>query len=209
MKRKLIAGSLAALAVAGGTAGAIAATNSNRNEERAVLADAARRLGVGTDELRNALSQAQDAHLAAAVKAGRLTQEQADDIKERRAQKGTVLGHRGGPGGPGPGHGGGGGHELVADAAKALGISEQRLVDQLRAGKPPAQIAKAAGKTLAEVKAAVRRRAVARIDADVKAGRITQAQRDEMIEHLDEALDRLEDFRGFRGPGGPGGFGHP
>ncbi len=214
MKRKLIAGSVAALAVAGGTAGAIAAT-SGKQDEQAVLADAAKRLGVGTDALRSALSEAEDAQLDAAVKAGKLTQAQADEIKKHRQQDGTVLGfgHRGGPGGPGPGGpgfgpGGGGPGVLLADAAKALGISESALRSQLRAGKTPAEIAKAAGKSLDDVKAAVKSAATDRLDADVKAGRITKAQRDEIVARLDDALDRLGDFGRFRGRGGPG-FGHP
>lgn len=206
MKRKLIAGSLAVLAVAGGTAGAIAGSG-NRDDERAVLADAAKRLGVGTDELRSALSEAQDAQLDAAVKAGRITQAQADAMKERRERDGRVLGGRG----PGSGHHGhhGGPGFLLADAAKALGITESRLLSQLRAGRTPAQIAEAAGTSLADVKAAMRKSAVARLDAAVDAGRITRAQRGEMVDRLDDALDRLEDFRGFRGRGGPGGFRHP
>ena len=216
MKRKnLIIGVAAAAAVGGGTAGAIAATSGGKGAEQAVLADAAKRLGVGADELRTALSKAQDAQLDAAVKAGELTQAQADAIKERRRQRGSVLGiGRGGPGGPG-GRGGfghhGGGHFLLADGAKAIGISEAKLLDELRAGKTLAAIIEANGKTLAEVKAAVEKSATARLDAELKAGRITQAQRDRAVARLDDVIDRLGDARGGRfgrgGPGGPG-FGH-
>ena len=55
-------------------------------------------------ELRDALAAAQDDQLDADVKAGRLTQEQADAIKAHRKEAGSVLGgpgilhHRGGPG---------------------------------------------------------------------------------------------------------------
>ena len=42
-------------------------------------------------QLTSALTAAQDARLAAAVKAGELTQAQADAIKARRAADGTVL----------------------------------------------------------------------------------------------------------------------
>ncbi len=182
MKRKLIVGSLAALAVAGGTAGAIAA-GSAKSDEQAVLADAAKRLGVGTDELRSALSAAEDAQLDAAVKAGRITQTQADEIKKHRSEEGTVLGmgHRGGPRG---GHGFGG-PELISDAAKALGVSEEKLMQKLRDGDEDA-------------KAAVKKAATAALDKALKDGDITQSQHDEMLEHLDD----------FRGRGGPRGFGH-
>lgn len=202
-RKKLIAGAATLAVLAGGSA-AVAATSDRKAEETAVLADAAKRLGVSSDQLKSALSAAEDAQLDAAVKAGTITQAQADQIKARRAADGTVLslGH-GGPGGRG-GHGGpGGGRFLLDDAAKAIGITEDSLKSQLRDGKTLEAIAKAKGKTLAEVQAAVKKAAVARLDADLKAKTITQAQHDEAVEHLDEHLSRLAD--GDFGKGGPRG----
>lgn len=202
-RKKLIAGAATLAVLAGGSA-AVAATSDRKAEETAVLADAAKRLGVSSDQLKSALSAAEDAQLDAAVKAGTITQAQADQIKARRAADGTVLslGH-GGPGGRG-GHGGpGGGRFLLDDAAKAIGITEDSLKSQLRDGKTLEAIAKAKGKTLAEVQAAVKKAAVARLDADLKAKTITQAQHDEAVEHLDEHLSRLAD--GGFGKGGPRG----
>jgi hypothetical protein len=203
-KKKLVAG-VATLAVLAGGSAAVAATSSDRKaEETALLADAAKRLGVTSDQLKSALTQAEDARLAAAVKAGTLTQEQADAIKARRAADGTVLSLGRGPGGPGGHRGGhGGGRETLADAAKAIGITEASLRDQLRDGKTLTEIAKAKGKTLADVQAAVKKAAVARLDAQLKAKTITQAQYDEAVEHLDEHIARLGDAR--FGPGGKGG----
>src|SRR3954453_8009459 len=92
MNRKhLIAGAVTIAALAGGTAGAVAATDDRKAAEQTVLADAAKKLGVGADELRRALSSAESAQLDAAVKAGKLTRAQADEIKQHRAQDGTVL----------------------------------------------------------------------------------------------------------------------
>ena len=203
-RKKLIAGA-ATLAVLAGGASAVAATTSTdrKAEEQAFLADAAKRLGVSSEQLTSALTAAQDARLAAAVKAGDLTQAQADAIKARRAADGTVLSLGRGPGGPG-GHGGrGGGRELLADAAKAIGITEDALKTQLRDGKTLTAIVKAEGKTLADVQAAVKQAAVARLDADLKAKTITQAQYDEAVEHLNEHIARLGDAK--FGPGGKGG----
>jgi len=203
-RKKLIAGA-ATLAVLAGGASAVAATTSTdrKAEEQAFLADAAKRLGVSSEQLTSALTAAQDARLAAAVKAGELTQAQADAIKARRAADGTVLPLGRGPGGPG-GHGGrGGGHELLADAAKAIGITEDALETQLRDGKTLTAIVKAKGKTLAEVQAAVKQAATARLDADLKAKKITQAQYDEAVEHLNEHIARLGDAK--FGPGAKGG----
>jgi transposase-like protein len=206
-RRHLIASAVTIAAVAGGAAGAVAATDDQKAAEQTVLADAAKRLGVSSDELRAALSNAEDAQLDAEVKAGRLTQAQADEIKQHRQADGTVLDL--GPGGPGHGgpghggHGGPGGRFLLNDAAKAIGINERSLMTQLRDGKTLAEIAKAHGKTLADVKAAVKKAATSRLDADLKAGRITQAQHDEEIAELDEVVNHLDGFGDHRvhGPG--------
>jgi hypothetical protein len=107
-----------------------------------------------------------------------------------------------GPGGGGPGHGGHGGRFLLADAAKAIGIGEDTLRTQLRNGKTLTAVAKAHGKTLAEVETAVKKAGTERLDADLKAGRITQAQHDEEVGELDDVLAHIGDFGGHR-PFGP------
>jgi hypothetical protein len=220
MNRRRIAIIATSAAVAAlGTGAAIGATSRDdaRQAEREVLADAADRLGTSPDELREALSEAFDARLDQAVQDGRLTQEQADAIKERRAQHGGVLGM--GPGGPGhrggPPFGARGRGGPMADVAAALGITERRLFRRLRDGDSLAEIARAQGKSRDDVRAAVRRRASTRLDRAVASGRITRGQADEMLEHLDEHLERLGDGRHpgppHRGHGrGPGhGFGPP
>jgi hypothetical protein len=208
MKRThVIAGAAAVAALAGGTA-AVAASSGGKAAEQPVLADAAKRLGVSADALRSALSGAEAAQLDGAVKAGKLTQAQADAIKQRRAADGTVLDLGHGDHGPGGHDGGPGGGFLLADAAKAIGVSESSLATDLRAGKTLEAIAKAHGKTLADVTAAVKAAATSRLDADLKAGRITQAQHDEEIGELADHLSHLGEFGGpgdhHGGPDGPG-----
>lgn len=192
------------LALAAGTAGAVAATKADeaKDRENAVLTTAAKQLDVTPQELRNALKAGQAAQLEQAVKDGKLTQEQADAIAQRMNQSGLVLGGPGGPHGKGgPGHRGGG-REMFGDVAKALGLSEAQLREQLEDGKTLAQVAKAQGKDLDDVKAAVKKAATARLDEAVKDGDLTKAQRDDMLEHLDEHLERLGEGRfGGRGPG--------
>jgi|SRR5215213_3681922 len=215
MRRRRIAAIAAAGAVAaGGTGAALATTRAHdaKQREQAVLADAAKRLGTDADKLRDALSAAEDAQLDAEVKAGRLTQEQADAIKQRRRESGTVLGgpgFRGRHGGPGWGPGGrsfgGPGHgrvgKVIAAAAKALGLTQDQLFDRLRAGRSLSDVAKAQGKNYDDVKAAVRDAAKQELDDAVKAGRLTRAQADEILERLTEHLD---DGGGFRHHGPPG-----
>jgi hypothetical protein len=91
-----------------------------------------------------ALVTHEKAELVDAVKAGRLTQAQADTIGATLTQRFTdfVNGVRPamGPGGHGPGHDHGGGIQV---AATYLGISLDSLRPQLEAGKTLAQIANA------------------------------------------------------------------
>ena len=213
-RKHLIAGAVTIAALAGGTAGAVAATSGDKAAEQSVLSDAAKRLGVSPAELRSALAGAEDAQLDAQVKAGNLTRAQADEIKAHRKQDGTVLHFGRGGHGPGGHDGHGGGRFLLTDAAKAIGISESSLATQLRSGKTLSAIAKANGKTLAGVTAAVKQSATARLDADLKAGRITKAQRDEEVTELGEELSHLGDFgrfghHGDHGPGAPDDDGTP
>src|SRR3954470_20659270 len=105
-KPKLIAGALAGLAVAGGGA-AFAATQlgSPRQENQAVLNDAAKQLGVQPSALSAALKKALENRVDAAVAAGRLTKAQGDELKQR-IESGEVplfggpgrgFGHHAGP----------------------------------------------------------------------------------------------------------------
>ncbi len=207
-RKRLIAGIVTVAALAGGAAGAVAAT-SEKEAEQQVLSNAAKRLGVSAKELRSALAAAEDAQLDAAVKTGELTQEQADRIKEHRQADGTVLRlgpgrHHGGPGGhPGGGHLASG-PRLMEDAASALGISSQQLFERLESGKTLGEIAEAEGKSLAQVKSAVKEAATKRLDAELKAGRITKAQHTELAEHVGEHLDRLGERTAFHSRGGHG-----
>lgn len=156
-RRKLAVAATAGLLAASGGTAAIAASGGDKGKQRedSVLADAAKRLGKSPDELRKALADAQSAQLDADVKAGRLTQEQADQIKKRRAESGRVLG---GPhlrfkhGGPGMRMRGG----RMDALAKAIGITREQLRKELRAGKTIEQIAKAHGKSKADLRKAMK-----------------------------------------------------
>src|SRR5436190_323171 len=81
LKRKVVAGTVVALAV-GGTGGAIAATqlrSSPSEESKAVVSDAAKQLGVQPDQLSSALKKALENQVDAAVSAGRITK--SDETK--------------------------------------------------------------------------------------------------------------------------------
>jgi len=202
--RRITAIALTGALVAGGTGAAIAAVSKDDDDkaEQSVLNNAAKRLSVTPQALRDALSAAQDDQLDQAVKDGLLTQKRADAIKAQRKRDGRVLGGpfgkpgvRGfGPGGP-RGHGLPyhiGGHMLFDDVAKALDLTAAKLFEQLRAGKSIAEVAKAKGKSLDDVRSAVKAAAKTRADKAVKNGDITQQQADAMLSRLDDAVQNLD-----------------
>lgn len=209
-RRKLAAAIAAGAVAAAGTGVAVGAVSDDaKKTEDAILDRAAKQLNVTPEALRDALGTAEDAQLDQAVEDGKLTQEQADAIKQHRQGEGRVLGLGGRPGERG-GHafGRGPGFGPFDGVAKALGLSERQLMNRLRKGRTLAQIAKAQGKDLADVKAAAKAAAKKRLDAAVEDGKLTQAQADDLLSRFDEHFDRLAagDGPDFRGRGhGPGG----
>jgi polyhydroxyalkanoate synthesis regulator phasin len=163
---------------------------------------------VSTDQLTQAIKGAAQDRVDAAVKAGRLTQAQADKIKQRIAQAnglplvgGPGLGpgvlrlHRGfgGPGFGGPGFGrpGFGPFREFGVAAKYLGLTPQKLFSALRGGKSLADVASDQGKSVDGLKLALKAAETARLDAAVKAGKLTQAESTRIQQELDQRLDAM------------------
>jgi hypothetical protein len=207
--------SAAVLAAGAGGGAAIAASGGDERQqaEQSILDDAAKRLNVTPDALRSALGAAEDAQLDQAVKGGKLTQEQADAIKQRRAQDGSVLGGPGagpGPGGPHPAFGAGlrfkdGAGGALDAAATALGLKLDDLQAKLRAGQSIAGVAKDQGKSLDDVKAAITAGVTKELDQAVTDKKLTSAQRDATLKQL---TDHLDDLVNGKGPaGGPPRFG--
>jgi polyhydroxyalkanoate synthesis regulator phasin len=215
IKRKAIAGTVAALAV-GGTGAGIAATKLGSNpsaESKAIVDNAAKQLGVQPSALSSALKKALSDRVDAAVADGRLTKEQGAELKARIASDDFPLF---GPPGMGGGHFGHHGGPGLDAAAKYLGLTEAKLRTELESGKTLAQVAKAQDKSVDGLIAALKADAKQKLDAAVKAGRLTQAQETRMLADLDQ---RLGDFvngklmgrhqRGFDGPGRPDHDGGP
>ena len=220
VKPRLIAGTVAGLAVAGGGA-ALAADQlggSPHQESQAVVNDAAKQLGVTPGALTSALKKALENRVDAAVAAGRLTKAQGEELKQR-IEAGDLPFF----GGPGLGmH-----HHMFGmlgrglDAAAGyLGLTKDQLRTQLENGKTPAEIAKAQNKSVDGLVDAMVTDAKQHLDAAVKAGRITQKQEESILRdiktrttdfvngkaprfgfrHFDGGPPRGDDD-GFRGPG--------
>lgn len=208
LKRRLVAGSAAALAVAGGGA-AIAATQLGSPSEtsKAIVDDAAGQLGIQPEKLSAALKSALEKQVDAAVASGRLTKEQGDALKARIESQdypllGLGLGRHGFGPGPGflPGHG-----DVLDTAASYLGVTEDQLRTELASGKTLAQAAKDHGKTADGLVAALVAAEKKRLDDAVAAGRLTRAQADSIEAGLQQRITAL--VQDNAGPGLGHGFG--
>ena len=208
MRRKVFAGAAAVLAVGGAGAGVAAtklAANSPGEESKAIVNDAAKNLGIEPSKLSAALKQAFEDRIDAAVAAGRLTKAQGDELKQRIESGELPL-----LGAPGFRHGPGGPHEFLHGldaAASYLGLNEAQLHSRLESGKTLAEIAKAQGKSVAGLKDALVKDAKAKLDAAVKAGRLSSAEEQRILADLQQHVDDLVNGTLPDRRDGPHGFG--
>ena len=209
LKRKVVAGAAAALAVGGAGAG-IAATklsHSPREESQAVVNDAAKQLGVEPSKLSAALKKAYEDRVDAAVADGTITKAEGNALKQRLEANGLPLVappfgfrhfgfHDHGP----PG---------AAAAAKYLGLSERQLRAKLESGKTLAQVAKDEGKSVDGLVAALKDDLKQKLDQAVSTGRLTKAQEQQILAEADQRLNDLVNGKlPARLPDGRGPFGH-
>ena len=204
LKRKVVAGTVAAIAVGGAGAG-VAATRLGRSpsdENQAVIADAAKKLGVAPTELSNALKEAMKDRIDKAVSDGRISKAEGEALK-KRIESGVfpLLG----PPGLGFHHFGHFGHFLpgLSAAASYLGLSQRELMDRLEAGKTLAQVAKDEGKSVDGLKDVLKAQLRSRLDEAVAAGRMTKAEEDEILSNADERISHLVNTKLLRRPPRP------
>jgi len=183
----------------------------------------AQNLNIDRSTLNNALKTTADQQIDNAVSAGRLSQDQANQIKQRidNGQLPFGVGGFGAFGGPGRfgrhGRGGPGGNAGLPQAAvacastarnavpSALGISASDLQQARANGESLAQIAQDNGKTLDDVRAAVQSSAQSCLDQQVQAGNLTQQQEQNILQRLQNGGP----FGRFGGPGGRQGGSQP
>jgi hypothetical protein len=200
--KRAVAIGAAALVVAGGGGAAVAAS-SGSGSPSGFLDSVAKHLGVSREKLDDATKAAAVDQVNADLAAGRITDQQADELKKRIAAGDVPLlgGERGlrfgfGGGGPdGPaGIGGllkpGIGNALEA-AAKYLGLSESDLRGKLNDGQSLAEVAKAQNKDVDGLQQAILASAKSDLDAAVKDKRITQAQADRLHDGLKDRIDDI------------------
>jgi hypothetical protein len=199
---KLALGTALVLSIVG-VGGAIGATKlTPKQESEAVIDDAAKQLGVDPTDLSNALKQALKNRVDEAVKDGWLTKQMGEAMKKRIDAGGVPLF------GFGPrfdrGHGRGFFfHGKLEPAANYLGMSEEHLRDALSNGKTLAQVARDRGKSVDGLVDAMLANVRQKLDAAVKAGRLTDAERDDMVAGLEKRITNLVNGR-FPMPPRPG-----
>lgn len=207
-RTKVVAGAGAALAIAGAGAAVAADRLMPRAESQAVLNDAAKQLGVDPAKLTDALEQALKNRVDEAVKAGRLTQEQGNAMKER-IDAGSFPFFAGPGFGRGQGERGffhhrGGGH--LDAAASYFGITVEALRTALGGGKSLADVAEEQGKSVDGLVDALVAEETKELADAVADGRLTDTQRDRIVSTLEQ---RVTDFvNGVRPPFGMGRRGH-
>jgi hypothetical protein len=203
--KTVLAAAVAGLAVAGG--GAAIAASQTDSPASSFLDSVAKHLGISSQELEDATRAAAVDQVEQALADGRITQEQADALKER-IESGDF------PPFIGPGlfgfreHGLGDGpddHHFFFDAklsaaAEYLGLTEAELREQLADGKSLADVAEAEGKSVDGLKEAMLAGAKSRLDEAVADERLTQEQADEIYERLESAIDELVNGTGPRAP---------
>ena len=228
IKRNLVMG-VAALAVAAFAGGAYAATqNSGPSTRQAFLNDVAKRLHVTPAQLSSALSGATTDQIQAAVKAGQLSQAQANALEQRlkngataplgqltpgfgagprafAVPKGGFGSGPAGPGGPGPFFGFRGFGFGLNSAAAYLGLTNAQLFQQLQSGKSLAQIAGTKGKTVAGLENAMTAPIKKALDAAVAKKAISAAREKQILSRYTANLSKQINQKGLA-PAGPRGF---
>lgn len=188
----IVLGVVAAPALRSSVASAQTQNQGNKTGLRGFFLDRlAAALGIQRPALDAAIKTAGAQTADQAVKEGRLTQPQADKLKQRIDQ-GQAWGF------------GWGGHErggfaafgqvrqaMVDAAAKELKITSDQLVADLRGGKTVARLATEHNTTEQAVVNAALGAAKARLDQAVKDGKLSQAQADQLYARLRQAGSRL------------------
>jgi polyhydroxyalkanoate synthesis regulator phasin len=196
--RKALAAGVAALAIIGGGGAAIAASGDSSSPGRSFLDSVARHLGISSQKLEDATKAAAIDQVDAALKDGKITQAEADALKQRieAGEYPPFFGPFPGPRlDPGFGHFHGGPPflfgEKLSTAADYLGLTQAELRTKLNSGQTLAEIAKAQGKSVDGLKQAILDATKAQLDQLVKDGELTQAEADAMYKRFQSHIDDL------------------
>ncbi len=199
MKRWLIGAALAA-AVLLGSLGAMTVASAQDGSggggfsfASTFLDRLAQKLGIGRDQLVQAMRDAANETIDQAVQEGRLTQDQAQRLRDRisQAEPGFPWGRHGGRWGVKAAHG-----VVLQSAAQVLGMSSDDLTAQLRQGKSLAQIAQEKGISTDDFKSRLLSQVDQQLAQLVQQGRLTQQQADGLKQSIQNNIDAIVNAHG-------------
>ena len=153
---------------------------------RTFVSRLASRLGISEDQLTTAVKDTELEMVDEALADGRITKEQAANMRER-IESGDLrfLGR------PGIGHRCEAGGRLAYATAEVLGVEESEVIDGLKAGKSLVTVAGENGIGADEFKAALTAEVESDLAEKVADGGLTQAQADNMLAKFTENVDRV------------------
>ncbi len=198
----IVAAAVAALGLLALGAGAAvtAAQGEDGNPIDTFLGKVADKLGVSEDDLRTAIKDAQLEMIDEAVADDRLTEEQAEKLRERVDEYGFALPLR-----PDRHLRQGvcqrAGSFIVEAAAQALDMEKGQLQQELKDGKSLVELAQEQGMSEDEFKDALLGEIQSQLDEQVDQEKLTQEQADRLSQKAEENIDRIVDAHGRLGPG--------
>ncbi len=164
------------------------------------IAKTAEKLGISTEELTTAMSNAQVDLIDEAVANGKLTEDEAAKLKERVNEYGplSVLGLRHRKDGEGVCLG----SKLVIGAAvDVLQVDRADIVSAVRSGQSLAEIAQSKGMSVEDFTAALLEVVKGKLDAKVADGTLTQELADRAFSAIQGKIGEIVQFKGGSGPG--------
>jgi hypothetical protein len=199
--RRWLAGGLVGVVLGalllGGTA--FAQTDSNGSDLRQSFIDRlADKLGISSDDLESAITDTQVEMIDEAAADGRLTDQQADTLRERAASGEGLFGMR-----PVLGI-----HRMRAldinleTIASQLGMTTEELRGELQSGTTLSDVITAHGSTVDAVVETLVANAKTELDDAVANGNLTQSQADQILTNLPDRLTQMIE-NGFPGLCGP------
>jgi polyhydroxyalkanoate synthesis regulator phasin len=185
----LVSGLVAGVALAQGGG------EETQGERPNLAARVAAHLGVTEQQLVDAFKAARLEMLDEAVAAGKISPEEADQIRQRiEESQGLGLGLRGWRI-----HALGG---IVSSVAETLDMTPREIVQDLRQGQSLAEIGQAKGVSTDTLKSAILTAADEKLDQAVADGKLTQDQADKIMTRLTNNIDKILNWK--RGSGGEG-----
>lgn len=172
------------------------ATPTPQTLAQTFLSKLAAKLGISQDTLQQGIVSTEKEMVDEAQQAGRITQQQADNLKQRidESQGISDFGLGGRMRAQGWSRGFMKGFKLGAvDIAGFLGITPQQLEAEFESGKSLAQVAEVHGKTRDQLKTYIHDQVKAKLDQAVSSKQITQQQAGSYLANLDQKLDSMID----------------